>query len=443
MATVSYGTITVTDLTDITDVYLEYCMTEAGLTASQVEAKITWTAPEREWGTTYPTWQSGYEIWIRQVQIKEGIEEPEYGTPYLDNAVNQINSDLEDINITINTTEANLEALQSKLGKIWRNESERLYNHWYDEDHNSSTPSIQWTKPDYPAGTYAASGTVEFNLYTGNTSGNPSQRRLYELNESNEYVLTSDSSFVSGKSYYVRTITIDTEDSSTYKYNTYLSHNKLALRYNAIDMTTLTTNALTFYTPTQDSNENWIQGEKGLEITAEGIDIYGPNNIKGLDIRSDGLIIYDADVVPVISAKQNIFSLGFDTNKYTNDTNGFNPFDPDNLDPFIVWTKNQNENQEIYTLYICADDILLKDNSIKYSLKNKLSEIDNNISNINTTINNIQTDINLIQTDVLQLKNDVSVNQLNILDNTTRINKIQAYWKINNNNHLTLAEEAI
>ena len=73
MAQTSYGSITVTDTTDITDVYLEYCMAEAGLTASQVESKFTWTSPECGWNTTYPTWQSGYEIWIRQVQIKEGI----------------------------------------------------------------------------------------------------------------------------------------------------------------------------------------------------------------------------------------------------------------------------------------------------------------------------------------------------------------------------------
>lgn len=74
MAQTSYGSITVTDTTDITDVYLEYCMVEAGKTASEVESKSSWVSPEMAWSTIYPAWQSGYEIWVRQVQIKEGIE---------------------------------------------------------------------------------------------------------------------------------------------------------------------------------------------------------------------------------------------------------------------------------------------------------------------------------------------------------------------------------
>jgi hypothetical protein len=372
MATVSYGTITITDLTDITDVYLEYCMVEAGRTASEVEAKITWTAPEREWGTTYPTWQSGYEIWIRQVQIKEGVDQPEYGTPYLDTAVNQIN-------ITINAAEANITALQSRLKKIWTNLT------------NSTS---------YPAGTYAASGINDADVIENN--------------------------------------------SSTYGYNTFLNQAKLALRYNAIDMTALTTNALTFYIPTQE-NDNWVQGKKGLEITAEGIDIYNPNGKKGLDIKNDGLVIYDINVTPVISAKQNIFSLGFDTNKYNEN---FNPADPANLDPFIIWTKQESNEEEIYSLYECVDDIYLRidENSEtqKYSLRNKLKEFNNNIININSSISDIQSDIeDNIKMDIKQLKADVGTNTNNILINTQAIKKIKAYWFIGENEHLTLKEEAL
>ena len=134
MAQVSYGTITVSDLTDITDVYLQYCMAaDTYTTAAAIEAKTTWITPEVNWFTlsndttvnsnkiyyeldnniyfivhpsgsenpksnnwyedsVYPTWQSGYQIWVRQVTIKEGINQPEYGTPYLDKAVNQINN---------------------------------------------------------------------------------------------------------------------------------------------------------------------------------------------------------------------------------------------------------------------------------------------------------------------------------------------------------------
>lgn len=106
MAQTSNGSITITDLTDITDVYLEYCMAADSITtAAAIAAKTTWTSPERGWSTEYPTWQSGYQIWIREVTEREGITEKEYGTPYLDKAVNQINT--------------NLTNLRTRVKKIW------------------------------------------------------------------------------------------------------------------------------------------------------------------------------------------------------------------------------------------------------------------------------------------------------------------------------------
>ena len=108
MAQTSNGSITITDLTDITDVYLEYCMAADSITtAEDIIAKTIWTPPERGWSTEYPTWQSGYQIWIREVTKKEGITQLEHGTPYLDKAVNQINN--------------NISNIQTKIKKIWSN----------------------------------------------------------------------------------------------------------------------------------------------------------------------------------------------------------------------------------------------------------------------------------------------------------------------------------
>ena len=84
MSQVSYGTITINDLTDITDVYLEYALVSDTITRAEDIPSST------QWNTTYPTWVSGQQIWIRRVTRKEGIDTPEYGTPYLDTAVNQI-----------------------------------------------------------------------------------------------------------------------------------------------------------------------------------------------------------------------------------------------------------------------------------------------------------------------------------------------------------------
>ena len=82
MSQVSYGTITINDLTDITDVYLEYALVSDAITRAEDIPSST------QWSTTYPTWVSGQQIWIRRVTRKEGIDTPEYGTPYLDKAVN-------------------------------------------------------------------------------------------------------------------------------------------------------------------------------------------------------------------------------------------------------------------------------------------------------------------------------------------------------------------
>lgn len=106
------GHLTITDLTDITDVYLEYCLALNSANADAVSKRgtasgIAWQTGEVSWSTTYPTWVSGYQIWIRQVRIKEGMANPEYGTPYLDTAVNQINNNYINLN--------------NKIKKIWSN----------------------------------------------------------------------------------------------------------------------------------------------------------------------------------------------------------------------------------------------------------------------------------------------------------------------------------
>ena len=60
MSQVSYGTITVSDITDITDVYLEYGL---ALDNANVDNNYAFDQlGERGWSTDYPNWQSGYQI---------------------------------------------------------------------------------------------------------------------------------------------------------------------------------------------------------------------------------------------------------------------------------------------------------------------------------------------------------------------------------------------
>lgn len=263
MAQVSYGTITVSDLTDITDVYLQYCMAaDTYATAAAIEAKTTWITPEVNWFTlsndttvnsnkiyyeldnniyfivhpsgsenpksnnwyedsVYPTWQSGYQIWVRQVTIKEGINQPEYGTPYLDKAVNQINNSINQINNTFDT----------KLKYFWIN---------------------QINSQAYPAGTYTASGNnVPFNA----------------------------------------------EDSSTYGYNTYYG-NGIQLRYNALNLATLTGDALTFYQPPTISETTTVEGNPTMVLSGNALTFYNPNDgvTAAATLNSTGLNIAEGSI---------------------------------------------------------------------------------------------------------------------------------------------------
>lgn len=85
-------------------------------------------------------------------------------------------------------------------------------------------------------------------------------------------------------------IKLKTNDSSTYGYNTYLASNKLALRYNDIDLTKLTTGSLEFYIPKWEGS-NPVQGEKGLEITNNAITFYNPtSNNAQLIIGANGTL---------------------------------------------------------------------------------------------------------------------------------------------------------
>lgn len=110
MAT-AYGSITVSKLTDIEDIYFEYSLAvnDANVTNnypfSQV-GELGWTI-NGESRKTPPAWQNGYKIWVREVKIKTDIATKIYGNPYPDTAINQTSTDLI--------------ALQSKIKKIWSN----------------------------------------------------------------------------------------------------------------------------------------------------------------------------------------------------------------------------------------------------------------------------------------------------------------------------------
>ena len=129
MAQISYGSITVSDVTDIENVYFEYALAKSDASETSIKAG-TYTfsqTGERGWSTTYPTWTRGYQIWVREVKKYANIDNVVTLTPYLDKAVNDLNNIVDNIDI---------DSLQTKLKYIWVNTN------------NNS----------HPRGTYAASG---------------------------------------------------------------------------------------------------------------------------------------------------------------------------------------------------------------------------------------------------------------------------------------------
>lgn len=111
--TTAYGSITVSGLTDIADIYFEYALAvdSANVTNSypfNQTGELGWTV-NGESRKIPPTWESGYKVWVREVKVKTDIVTKIYGNPYPDTAINQTNVDLA--------------ALQTKVKKIWSNSS--------------------------------------------------------------------------------------------------------------------------------------------------------------------------------------------------------------------------------------------------------------------------------------------------------------------------------
>lgn len=189
----------------------------------------TTTAPTSGWQSQPPTYNSSKPKYWVKVTTTYNSGDPTVVT-YLDNGITDAMATAAAANQTANnakdkadTVEGNLNnyitsnnnvvtALQTKTKYFWTN----LVAH--------TNGSSGWTKPNYPVGTYAASG-------------------------------------ISGT-------TFDEENSSTYGYNTLYS-NGIKLRYNAINLGELTGTSLVFYRPSTTA-----QGSKGMELTSSTLKFY-------------------------------------------------------------------------------------------------------------------------------------------------------------------------
>lgn len=92
-------------------------------------------------------------------------------------------------------------------------------------------------------------------------------------------------------------IIFSTNTPNTWGFNTFITNGGLKLRYNQIDLTTLSTNALTFYQPPTINGSTIIQGKKTIELGNSALTFYNPSDgiTKKIALNEEGLLIYDSD----------------------------------------------------------------------------------------------------------------------------------------------------
>lgn len=362
MAQISYGTITITDITDIGDVYLEYCMVEAGKTTSQVEAKSTWVSPEVSWSTVYPTWQNGYEIWVRQVQIREGIESGIYTIQFSATTTNSVifrlhgydsnGQWLRQLFTTTITSTSTLPIVQTlelpsdikfvrlsypltgvENTGIFKGESTSDGTGLIDISTNESgsipasgTPasnsSFNRTQliAVYPQGygtpyLDTAVNQIANSIYTINTNVINLDNRL------KAFFWPGDSSY-SGAFAVAKTSDdgLDVSNANTYGFNTRVATGLVSIGYNKIPLSEWGINeGLKMYYPISD-NETLIDNKLGMQLTANTLNLYNPTlsyieyNGKTENENPQELRLYE------YSTLDNVYILTTDTTFHTDKT---------------------------------------------------------------------------------------------------------------------------
>ena len=202
----------------------------------------TWTTNVPSYNASYPTY------WVRVTNTYSNPSSTEY-IFYKDQGITDAIKTSNDANITANDAwdkADNAEDIAQQASINVTNLQTRTKYFWTNlTAHTNGTGG--WTKPDYPVGTFAASG--------------------------------------------IDGTTFDYENSSTYGYNTLYS-NGIKLRYNAINLGQLTGSSLIFYNPSTSS-----QGTKAMELSGSSLKFYASDGTTaqaefgGTQARVEGQLI--------------------------------------------------------------------------------------------------------------------------------------------------------
>lgn len=324
MAQTSYGTITITDTTDIESIVVEYAQNQDPL-----------TAPINGWGTTRPEWAEGYYIWQRTRTHK-------YGT----------SSSADDIGVAVCITGSQGETGRSLTSTTTQYTTaassatittDNMGDYiWYTNipPYNSSTP-IYWVRV---TNIYSNPSTGYLDVYGGevsdgtssSSSSSSNSENNFENNVTTVYIIYKDEGLSSAVSMSQNALTqaslsqyeiglltakiknfwwdengahaasgkggneVDKNTISTYGYNSLMGLTGISFGYDdtkVIDLTT-TSPALSFYLPPTFSNNVASQGKKVMQLSSNALTFYNPSdgttayatlNANGLKLAKGGI----------------------------------------------------------------------------------------------------------------------------------------------------------
>ena len=323
MSQVSYGTITITDTTDLTT-YIRYAKKSPLTVASDFQETPTTdthfiavlSIPS---SNTIPAWNSTDWKWsefigtdglsVKNTRILYYLKTNSADVPQVDKNTSIVSTDTQNAWTSKNPTYvANgtywtcLEVtLSDNTTKSWSVPAEDLGLTQAAKD-AAETKSIATHANEDAQG--AMSQASAANIIA---EGLQTRLKYMWMNEVNSTSYPAGSYMASGNNR-----TFSYSDSSTYGFNSFLAHTKLHFRYNAIDLTTIGLDGLKLYSPILNSgNTEIVNSKMGINITSEQIHIGGNGEDEEgyIIVDTDGMKIY-SKYTPIIHGGTSVY--GFD-----------------------------------------------------------------------------------------------------------------------------------
>ena len=237
MAQTSYGTITISDMTDgasvVSTQQIYWLKTNSTAVVKRVDGTILPGDNDitNGWTTIIPTYVTGGTYYISTATLLNRGTSPVYSEPVIDHVLTENSYNAAEAIRKANEQELIINGLQSKIKYIWTNLNAQ----------------------DYAVGTYAASGIDQVELVYGNAN--------------------------------------------TYGFNSYLGHQDLKFNYNNIPLTTIGLEGLKLYSPLF-TNGVITGSQVGVKLDRDGLYLYRPGtSVIDAQLDNNGLVLRHGGII--------------------------------------------------------------------------------------------------------------------------------------------------